>query len=195
MESLSSLRDMYLQYNKNPSLNGQRGGANGADVDTDTESEEEVWRQAPTQPQLQSSTTEDALKAQLIQNKSNFYHVVMPEAPEPLDQDLLLNTILERDLAIIANVLIQSLRNIPMIFSTSLINIYNQNNGQQNINVNPQKLNNYRDLLNGKAKECIHECRKSLAAARLPINRSESMINDIFVDRVYSFLPEKESVN
>jgi hypothetical protein len=82
-----------------------------------------------------------------------------------------------------------------MIFSTSLINIYNQNNGQQNINVNPQKLNTYRDLLNGKAKECIHECRKSLAAARLPINRSESMINDIFVDRVYSFLPEKESVN
>ena len=190
MESLSSLRDMYLQYNANPPMNGQRGGGNDNE-DTDTESEEESWRQVSSQPQ--SNTTEDAVKQQLIQYKSDFYHTVMPNAPSPLDQKLLLNTILETDLASIANVLINSLGNLTTAFSTSLIDTYNRNNGKETINVNPQRLNEYRAFLNNQAIKCISACRDSLAASGLSHDRCKLLINDIFITRVYSFLPEKES--
>lgn len=186
MENLSQLRERYLDYNKNQMM-GQRGGGN---YDTDSESETE------DRPYMVQGTVENPNKlllkethADIMKNKSDFYNTVMPKAPSPLDQSIILNTILETDMATIAQVLIEALSNFNSRFNTSLMDVYNRNN--RDLSIKPEDIETYKNLINEEANKCILMCRGKLRSFnKLTKNQNiddcKNMIEEIFVTYVYT---------
>ncbi len=196
MDHLSQLRERFLQYNTNINPTGQRGGGDNSD----TESEDDrPYMAEPTATTLSPiRALEEQTRKGIMKSKSKFYNTVMPAAPSNLDQSIVLNTILESDLARIAQVLIDSLMAPNRThFKTSLLDIYNRNN--QDLHVKPEDLDKYRALINTEGLKCIGECLRLLESFNTKTNNQniddcQNMIHDVFVTYVYTQYNPKEEI-
>lgn len=186
MENLSQLRERYLDYNKNQFM-GQRGGGNN-DSDTDSVPEDRPYMVAQTTENPNSIMLEETRKA-IMKSKSEFYNSVISKAPSPLDQSLVLNTILETDMATIAKVLIQALSNLNMRFKTCLMDVYNRNN--HNLHVEDEDMKKYSSLINKEAITCISTCRATINNFNTQTQNQNTeackeLLQDIFVTYPYT---------
>ena len=191
MNYLSALRDQLNPYGYFSSHPGQHGGGEGDD-DTDTENEQEyhtsyVSEGLNLRDSLMKSTNDELLK-----NKSAYYDAAITQAPQPLDQNILLNTVIEEDLKQIAKLLLATVHSSdqpPGFFKSCVISICNNN--KDKIKIKSEDLEKYTNILKTEGLKCLRNCSVSLNRFNAQTNNQntadcENMINNIFITYVWS---------
>ena len=191
MNYLTALKDQLGVYGSfSPSLLQQGGG--GANDDPESEPEEYQTNYVS----VGLNQTDNLIKStnsELMRNKSDYYDVAMSEAPEPLDQHILLNTIIKEDLKQIAQILLGSIssnfESIPNQFKSCVLKICNNN--KDKVQVLSDNIEKYATIMNKEGLKCLRNCRIALSTFNSQTQNKniydcENMINNIFITYVWS---------
>jgi hypothetical protein len=192
MDYLSALRDQLNIYGSF-SKGGQGGGSSYPNEESDDSDTGEVYHKSYVSDGLNKrDNLINATEDQLRMNKSGYYDIAIGEAPNPLDQNILLNTVIEEDLKQIANMLLKSMNmnfeHIDGHFKSCVLSICKNN--KDKIQVSQDDLEKYTNLLNKEGLKCLRNCRISLNNFNIQtknknINDCEKMINNIFITYVW----------
>ena len=191
MSYLTALRDQLNVYGSFSVSASQSGGGGAED---DTESEPEDYHTNYVSAGLnQKDNLIKSTNSELLKNKSEYYDVAISTAPNPLDQNILLNTVIENDLKKIAEMLLTSMysnfESTPGQFNSCVIPICKNN--QDKIKVLPEDLEKYAAIMNKEGLKCLRNCRLTLGAFNTQtqnknIDECQNMINDTFITYVWS---------
>ena len=191
MNYLTTIRDQ-LNYYGSFASKGQHGG--GQD---DTDSEPEDYHTSYVSEGLnQSDNLMSSTRTELLKNKSDYYDAAITQAPNPLDQNTLLTTVIEEDLKQIAEMLKTSMNNnfnsTNDHFKSCIITICKNNKDKIKLPEEPEKfLETYTNILNKMGLKCFRNCRIALnhfntQTQNRNIKDCENMINNIFITYVFS---------
>lgn len=190
MNYLTALRDQLNVYGSFPISASQSGGGG---PDDDTESEAEDYHTNYVSAGLnQKDNLMKSTNSELLKNKSEYYDIAISTAPKPLDQNILLNTVIENDLKKIAEMLLTSMysnfESTPGQFNSCVIPICKNN--QDKIRVLPEALEKYAAIMNKEGLKCLRNCRLTLGAFNTQtqnknIDECQNMINDTFITYVW----------
>ncbi len=189
MNYLSALRDQLNVYGYFSSHPGQHGGGND---DTDTDDEPDYHTSYVSESLNQRDSLMKSTNDELLRNKSAYYDAAITQAPEPLDQNILLNTVIEEDLKQIAKLLLATIHSSeqPLShFKSSVISICNNN--KDKIKIQSEDLEKYTNILKTEGLKCLRNCSVSLnkfnsQTQNQNITDCENMINNIFITYVWS---------
>ncbi len=196
MNYLSALRDqlnIYGSFTKS----GQTGGYS-SDQGSDSDSEQVYHTTYVSGGLNQTDNLIKSTENQLLMNKSSYYDVAINEAPRPLDQNILLNTIIEEDLKQIAEILLTSMNNnfeqTEGYFKSCVLSMCKNN--KDKIKISSDVLEQFMNLLNKEGLKCIRNCRITLNSFNSEtqnknINDCKKMINNIFITYVWSQYKKK----
>jgi hypothetical protein len=189
MSYLTALRDQLNLYGSFSVSAAQSGGG----PDDDTESEPEDYHTNYESVGLnQKDILMKSTNSDLLKNKSEYYDIAISTAPTPLDQNILLNTIIENDLKKIAEMLLGSMysnfESTPGQFTSCVVPICKNN--QDKIQVLAEDLEKYASIMNKEGLKCLRNCRLTLGAfntqtQKKNIDDCQNMINNTFITYVW----------
>jgi hypothetical protein len=189
MNYLSALRDQLNIYGYF-SNGGQSGGGND---DDDSETDEDYHHTYVSEGLNQTDNLIKSTDNILLKNKSDYYDFAITQSPKPLDQNILLTTIIEEDLKQIAKLLIESMNmnfeETDSNFNSCVLSMCKKN--KDKIQVSSEELEEYTNNLNEEGSKCLDNCRVALnnfnsLTKNKNINDCLKMINGIFITYVWS---------